>query len=39
MSAKEIYDELGGVWGKDCHKYKIIKILGSGVQKHQNQHL
>ena len=25
MSAKEIYDELGGVWGKDCPKYKTIK--------------
>ena len=24
MSANETYDELGGVWGKDCHKYKII---------------
>ena len=24
MSAKEIYDELGGVWGKDCPKYKTI---------------
>ena len=25
MSAKEIYEELGGVWGKDCPKYTTIK--------------
>ena len=25
MSAKEIYDELGGVWGKDYPIYKTIK--------------
>ena len=25
MSAKEIYEELGGVWGEDCPKYKTTK--------------
>ena len=25
MSAQEIYEELGGAWGKDCPKYKTIK--------------
>ena len=25
MSAQEIYEELGGVLGKDCPKYKTIK--------------
>ena len=25
MSAKEIYEELDGVWGEDCPKYKTIK--------------
>ena len=25
MSAKDIYEELGGVWGKDCPKHTTIK--------------
>ena len=25
MSAKDIYEELGGVWGKDCSKHTTIK--------------
>ena len=25
MNAQEIYEEMGGVWGKDCPKYKTIK--------------
>ena len=30
MSAKEIYDEVGGVWRKDCPKYKTIKTWVRG---------
>ena len=28
MSDKEIYEELGGVWGEDCPKYKKQLKLG-----------